>query len=87
MRTTLAIDDDLFEKLREAASKRRIPFTRLVNEMLRRALSGQRAASRPRPAFRVEAFESEFRPGVDPLHLNKLADDIEIGERREPRSR
>ena len=32
MRTTVAIDDDLFDKLKEAAAKRREPFTRIVNE-------------------------------------------------------
>ena len=78
MRTTVAIDDDLFEKLREAAAKRRQPFTRIVNETLRRGLSGQgRRATRATP-FRVEPFESAFRPGVDPVRLNQLVDELEV---------
>ena len=84
MCTTIAIDDDLVERLREEATKRHIPLTRLVNEMLRHALSGQSAASQQRAIFRVEAFESDFRPGVDPLHLNKLVDDIEIRWKHRP---
>jgi hypothetical protein len=78
VRTTIAIEDDLFEKLREAAGKRRIPFTRLVNEVIRRELSGQRGPVAKREAFRVDAFDSTFRPGVDPMHLNKLIDDLEV---------
>lgn len=78
MRTTVAIDDDLFEKLREAAAKRRQPFTRIVNETLRRGLSGQRPRPTRRTAFHIEAFESAFRPGVDPLRLNQLLDDLEV---------
>lgn len=78
MRTTVSIDDDLFEKLREAAAKHRQPFTRIVNETLRRGLSGQRRrTARPTP-FRVEPFESAFRPGVDPLRLNQLIDELEV---------
>ena len=87
MRTTVAIDDDLFEKLREAAAKRREPFTKIVNETLRRGLSGQR----PRPPrgarFRVEPFDSAFLPGVDPLRLNQLVDDLEVRPHTESRRR
>lgn len=77
MRTTIAIEDELFEKLREAAAKRRISFTKLVNEVIRRGLTAQRAPADKREPFRVDAFESAFRPGVDPMHLNKLLDDLE----------
>ena len=78
MRTTIAIDDDLFEKLREAAAKRRQPFTKVVNETLRRGLSGQRPRQLRREPFRVETFDGAFRPGVDPLRLNQTLDDLEI---------
>ena len=87
MRTTVAIDDDLFEKLREAATKRRLPFTRIVNETLRRGLSGQRPRQARRTPFRVKPFDSAFRPGVDPLRLNQLLDDLEVRRATEPRSR
>jgi len=87
MRTTVAIDDDLFDKLKEAATKRRLPFTRILNEMLRRGLSGQRSRQPHRAPFRVEAFDSPFRPGVDPLRLNQLLDDLEARRATEPRDR
>jgi hypothetical protein len=84
VRTTVAIDDDLFEKLREVAAKRRQPFTRIVNETLRRGLSGQRPRPARRAAFRVKPFDSPFRPGVDPLRLNQLVDDLEVRRATEP---
>lgn len=87
MRTTVAIDDDLFEKLRDAAAKQRRPFTKIVNETLRRGLSGQRPrAARPAP-YRVDPFDSAFLPGVDPLRLNHLADDLEVRPTSPPRRR
>jgi hypothetical protein len=86
MRTTVAIDDDLFEKLRDAAAKRREPFGRIVNEMLRRGLSGQHPRPSRRARFRVEPFDSAFRPGVDPLRLNQLVDDLEVRRVVEPRT-
>jgi hypothetical protein len=85
MRTTVAIDDDLVEKLRELATKRRQPFTAIVNETLRRGLSGQRPRQARRAPFRVDAFDSAFRPGVDPLRLNQLLDDLEVRRTTEPR--
>lgn len=87
MRTTVAIDDDLLEKLREAAAKRRQPFTKVVNETLRRGLSGQRPRQSRRESFRVAAFDSAFRPGVDPLRLNQTLDDLEIRRATDPPAR
>ena len=39
MRTTLSIDDDVLEKARAAAAKRRLPFRTIINEALRAGLS------------------------------------------------
>ena len=87
MRTTVAIDDDLVEKLRETAAKQRQPFTKVVNETLRRGLSGQRPRQSRREPFRVVAFDSAFRPGVDPLRLNQTLDDLEIRRATDPPAR
>ncbi len=76
MRTTLTLDDDVADRLKRLAEQRRIPFRQVVNELLRRALSGQGPRRRPEP-FQVETFTSPFRPGVDPLKLNELADELE----------
>lgn len=87
VRTTVAIDDDLLEKLKEAANKRREPLTKIVNETLRRGLSAQRARATSRTPFRVDTFESSFRAGIDPLRLNQVLDDLEVHRANEPRGR
>jgi hypothetical protein len=87
VRTTVAIDDDVFEKLKDAAAKRRQTFTAVVNETLRRGLSAPRPRAVRRGRFRVETFASAFRPGVDPLRLNQLLDDLEARPTTEPSSR
>lgn len=38
MRTTLSIDDDVLEKARSTAAKRRLPFRTVINEALRAGL-------------------------------------------------
>jgi hypothetical protein len=78
MRTTIALDDDLAKKLQDIAHKRRESFRQVVNETLRRGLSTQL----PRPSrsepFRTDTFDSPFRPGIDPLRLNQLVDELEV---------
>ena len=85
MRTTLTLDDDVADKLKRLAEQRRVPFRSVVNELLRRALSGQGPQRRPEP-FRVETFTSAFRPGVDPSKLNQLSDELEAQRALEHRS-
>lgn len=77
MRTTLALDDDVAVKLRELAHRRKLPFKEVVNSVLRRGLAAQEVRARSLPPFRVEVFSSPFRPGVDPLKLNQLNDELE----------
>lgn len=77
MRTTLTIDDDLIQALKDLAHQRGISFKVLVNETLRRGLSAgepPRAAVEP---FRVISAPRGFRPGIDPTKLNQLADELE----------
>jgi hypothetical protein len=77
MRTTLSLDDDVARKLRELAHRRKQPFKQVVNEVLRRGLAAQEVRSDAVPPFRVDGFRSAFRPGVDPLRLGQLADELE----------
>jgi hypothetical protein len=76
MRTTLTLDDDVAVKLRELAHRRRISFKEVVNSVLRRGLAAQENRAEPRRPFHVEVLRSPFRPGVDPLKLNQLSDDL-----------
>jgi len=52
---------------------------------LRRGLSAAQPRKTKTATFRIEPFESAFRPGVDPMHLNKLTDDLETRRATEPR--
>lgn len=76
MRTTVTFDADVAEKLRQISRDREIPFRRLVNDLLRRALAGQGPEPPPEP-FELLSFCSAFRPGVDPQKLNQLVDELE----------
>jgi hypothetical protein len=82
VRTTLTLDDDLAEKLKKLSQKRKLPFRRVLNEMLRRGLAGQGPHTGTAP-FKVETFSSALRSGIDPLKLNQLIDDLEVDVARE----
>ncbi len=77
MRTTLTLDDDIADALRERTALLGLPFRRVVNDALRRGLSPTRE---DRPAFRVKPISSPFRPGIDPMRLNQLNDELEVRE-------
>ena len=79
MRTTLTIDDDLADSLKEQARQNNLPFKQVVNETLRRGLS--EAPNGDRPPSRVEPVGlGGLRPGIDPTKLNQLSDELELQE-------
>jgi hypothetical protein len=87
MRTTLTLDDDLARELKERARRSGSSFKEVVNDAVRRGLSlGEKPPSKPEP-FVVEPHEGGFRAGVDPLKLNQLLDELEIGEFESLRTR
>ena len=75
MRTTLTLDDDVADFLRELAQLQSRPSKQVVNETWRRGMSP--AAREDRPVFRVTPLRGGFRPGIDPLRLNQLNDELE----------
>ena len=76
MRTTLTIDDDIADALRERARLLDLPFKQVVNDALRRGMSpGTREA--PSPEYRVVPRHSGFVPGIDPLKLNQINDQLD----------
>lgn len=78
MRTTLTLDDDLAARLKDLAHRKGITFKEALNSVVRRGLSApEKSGRRPKP-FRVRTFKSPFQPGVDPLKLNQLSDEIEV---------
>lgn len=78
MRTTLTIDDDVATALKALARNSGKTFKAVVNEVMRRGLTtGEKPAS-DREAFRVASARRGFLPGIDPLKLNQLVDDLEV---------
>ena len=76
MRTTLTLDDDIADFLREQARLLGRPFKQVVNDVLRRGMS---PVVREAPApYRVTPIHSGLAPGVDRLKLNQLNDELEV---------
>lgn len=73
MRTTLTLDEDVAAKIKSLARRTGKAFRDVVNETLRRGLSGSPAPSRE--PFRVKTRDlGELRPG---LSLDSVADLLE----------
>lgn len=79
MRTTVTLDDDLAEKLKDYARRRRTSFKDALNGLLRRGLSAQEGPQR-RKRFVVKPHRARFCPGVDPGRLNQLLDEMDVAD-------
>ena len=75
MRTTLTLDNDVAEALREKARLLDAPFKQVVNDTLRRGMLPE-ASGPPAPRYQVVPNHSALAPGVDPLKLNQLNDQL-----------
>ena len=80
MRTTLTIDDDVATALKALAHNSGKTFKAVVNEVMRRGLMTGEKPVPDREPFRVESVRRGFLPGIDPLKLNQLVDELEADE-------
>jgi hypothetical protein len=80
VRTTLTVDDDLFEELQKRARESDQSFKAVINDVIRRGLRASDPIAPSADPFVVEARSCGFRPGVDPAKLNQLLDDLEIDD-------
>lgn len=76
MRTTVTLDRDLEQILRETAVRTHRPFKKVLNDTLRSALEGQYSINKAK-AFVVKARPMGLRAGLDPAGFNQLGDDLE----------
>ena len=83
MRTTLTLDDDIADFLQQQSRLLSKPFKQVVNETLRRGMSPA-IGERPRPEYRVTPNRSGLAPGVDPLRLNQINDQLEAEDFASP---
>ena len=75
----MTLDDDLARRIKELAHRQQRSFKEVVNTLLRRGLAAQERVD-PDRKFTVMTFKSGFRPGIDPLKLNQLVDELAIDE-------
>ena len=75
MRTTLTLDNDVAEALRERARLLDLSFKQVVNDTLRRGMLPEASRSTVHK-YRVVPNHSTLAPGVDPLKLNQLNDQL-----------
>ena len=78
MRTTLTIDDHIAAALKALVRTSGKSFKTVVNETLQ---TGLIAGEKPVPgqkAFKVASARRGFMPGIDPLKLNQLVDELEV---------
>ena len=81
MRTTLTLDDDVAEKLKEEMRRGGATFRDTVNSCLRRGLDAPQPEDLARP-FRVEARRLGLRPGVQLDDIAGLLDSLDGPSRR-----
>ncbi len=80
MRTTLTLDPDVARLVEKEVHRARKPMKQIVNDALRRGLSGGARAAKRKP-YRVQPHVASLLPGIDRTRLNALADDLEDAER------
>jgi hypothetical protein len=81
MRTTLVIDDDVLDQARALASKRRIPFRRVVNEALRAGLSIAEAPAKQKK-YRTRSRPMGLLSGRNLDNIQELLAQVEGENRR-----
>ena len=81
MRTTLVIDDDVLDRARALASRRRVPFRTLVNEALRAGLSIVEAPAKQKK-YRTIPRPMGLRPGRNLDNIQELLAQVEGESRR-----
>lgn len=81
IRTTVTLDEDVFERLKQESRSRGIPFRDTLNQILRVGLLAGDNSLEPRQ-FRVEPRHMGTLPGVDYDNVSAL---LELGEGGEHR--
>ncbi len=76
MRTTLNIDDNLMKRVKRYAARSRKTITEVVEEALRREVSGDPLAT-GRFRLRWEPVEGRLLPGIDLADRDSLLDAME----------
>jgi hypothetical protein len=77
MRTTVTLDPDVEQLLRDAMQQRRQSFKETLNQAIRAGLSGAGGLGMADRPCILHAQPMGLRAGIDPGRLNQLADELE----------
>ena len=77
MRTTVTLDADVEQLLRDAMHERRQSFKETLNQAIRAGLAGGEGHRVEDAPYVVIARRMGLRAGIDPGRLNQLADEME----------
>jgi hypothetical protein len=77
MRTTVTIDRDAEQLLRDAMQRSRKGFKATLNQAIRKGLGGAAGGAAAAP-FTVKARALGLRAGIDSARLNQVNDEFEV---------
>ncbi|MGO9255232.1 MAG: hypothetical protein ACLQU1_02860 [Bryobacteraceae bacterium] len=77
MRTTLTLEPDVAQQIRQRIAEKKLSLKRVVNDALRTGLAEARRKEKV-PPFKVDPHSFKFKPGIDPDKLNQLVDELEV---------
>ncbi len=75
MRTTITLDDQLEQDIKELAVREKTTFKAITNELLRRGFEARESS--PVYNFSVEAEDCGVKEGIDEEKLNQAYDELE----------
>jgi hypothetical protein len=79
MRTTLTIEPDVAQQIRQRMAEKKRPLKRVVNDALREGLS--KTGKKERTArFVVKPWPCQFLPGIDRDKLGQFLDQLDTEE-------
>jgi hypothetical protein len=81
IRTTVTLDEDVLERVKQESRERGASFKETVNNLLRFALSANKLPSQKQEKFKVRAFHMGTVPGLNYDKTNDLLD-YAFGENR-----
>ena len=73
IRTTLTLDEDVYERLQQESRSRGIPFKQTLNDVIRVGLH----AKAPNRTMKIETFDLGSFPGLDYDNIGELLEQLE----------
>ena len=77
MRTTVTLDDELANLLREQSRILDLPFKQVLNDAIRRGILVNKS-NQQKKKFKVIPNKSGFVSSLDPYKFNQLVDELDV---------